>query len=58
MLQGDSSKAREILGWEPRVGFDDLVGMMVRSDLELAEQERTLVDAGLKQIEWRNGRPE
>jgi GDPmannose 4,6-dehydratase len=57
-LQGDASKARTALGWEPRVGFAELVAMMVRSDLELAEQERTLVDAGLKQIEWRNGRPE
>ncbi len=58
ILQGDASKARTTLGWEPRVGFAELVAMMIRSDLELAEQERTLVDAGLKQIEWRNGRPE
>jgi len=58
ILQGDASKARRVLGWEPKVEFPDLVRMMIDSDLELAKQERTLVDAGLKQIEWRNGRPE
>lgn len=45
-LEGDSTKARERLGWEPRVGFDELVRMMVDHDLELARQERTLRDAG------------
>lgn len=56
-LQGDASKARTSLGWRPKVGFEDLVAMMVEADLELAKQERTLVDAGHKTIEWRNGRP-
>ena len=45
-LQGDASKARERLGWAPRVGFDELVAMMVDHDLELARQEATLRDAG------------
>jgi len=58
LLQGDASKARAVLGWEPGVPFDQLVEMMVEADLELAKQERTLVDAGLKSIEWRTGRPE
>jgi GDPmannose 4,6-dehydratase len=58
ILQGDSSKARRVLGWEPKVNFKQLVGMMVESDLKLATQERALVDAGLKEIEWRHGRPE
>jgi GDPmannose 4,6-dehydratase len=39
LLQGDSSKARRLLGWQPRVSFDGLVAMMVESDLELAERE-------------------
>ena len=34
-LVGDYSKAREKLGWEPRVQFDELVRMMVDHDLEL-----------------------
>jgi GDPmannose 4,6-dehydratase len=57
VLHGDAAKAREQLGWEPTVRFDRLVEMMVASDHELARQERTLVDAGHKVVEWRTGRP-
>jgi GDPmannose 4,6-dehydratase len=32
-LRGDASKARRVLGWEPAVGFEDLVEMMVDADL-------------------------
>ena len=35
LLIGDASKARTQLGWEPEVGFTDLVSMMVRHDLEI-----------------------
>ena len=45
-LQGDASKARRDLGWEPKVGFTELVRMMVESDLELARQESMLAKAG------------
>lgn len=58
LLEGDATKARTKLGWEPKVGFTELVEMMVDSDMELARQEKALVDAGLKPNEWRNGRPE
>jgi GDPmannose 4,6-dehydratase len=34
LLIGDSSKAHERLGWKPKVGFDELVRMMVRSDVD------------------------
>jgi GDPmannose 4,6-dehydratase len=34
LLVADISKARSILGWEPRTSFRELVSMMVRSDLE------------------------
>lgn len=33
-LVGDSSKAREVLGWKPKVGFAELIAMMVAHDLE------------------------
>ena len=33
-LVGDASKARRVLGWEPRVGFPALVEMMVRADID------------------------
>ena len=38
-LRGDASKARAALGWQPRTTFDELVAMMVASDLELAASE-------------------
>jgi GDPmannose 4,6-dehydratase len=34
-LLADGSRAREILGWEPRVRFRELVRIMVDADLEL-----------------------
>ena len=34
LLIGDAAKARAELGWEPRVGFQELVKMMVDADLE------------------------
>ena len=39
LLRGDSSKARTILGWEPKIKFRELVIMMVEADLELAGRE-------------------
>lgn len=33
-LCGDASKARDVLGWRPKVGFEQLVEMMVRSDMQ------------------------
>jgi GDPmannose 4,6-dehydratase len=39
VLQGDSSKARSKLGWQPRVRFRELAKMMVEHDLRLAELE-------------------
>ena len=44
-LLGDASKARKILGWEPKTTFKALVEMMVESDLKLARRERLLADA-------------
>lgn len=38
-LLGDASKAREALGWEPEISFDELVREMVAADLHLAEHE-------------------
>jgi len=38
-LLGDASKARQRLGWRPRVSFSELVARMVDHDLELARRE-------------------
>ena len=45
-LLGNASKASRELGWKPRVQFRELVEMMVASDIELAQQEATLLKAG------------
>lgn len=45
-LLGDASKARRVLGWQPRTDFKALVKMMVEHDLELARQEQTLARSG------------
>jgi GDPmannose 4,6-dehydratase len=45
-LRGDASKARRVLGWDPRVSFAELIRMMVDADMErvrreVAERDRT-----------------
>jgi len=35
VLCGDSTKAREVLGWYPRTSFKEMVSTMVKNDLEL-----------------------
>jgi GDPmannose 4,6-dehydratase len=39
LLIGDASKAKKILGWEPKVRFKDLVCIMVDADMELLSRE-------------------
>ncbi|BBM97936.1 GDPmannose 4,6-dehydratase [Marchantia polymorpha subsp. ruderalis] len=45
-LRGSSAKIREKLGWQPKVGFKQLVAMMVDADLEAAKREKVLADHG------------
>ena len=42
LLIGDASKAKSVLGWEPKVGFQELIGMMVDNDLT---EQKVLSDA-------------
>ncbi|MCK4872671.1 MAG: GDP-mannose 4,6-dehydratase [Phycisphaerales bacterium] len=46
LLLGDAAKARSRLGWAPRVDVEQLARMMVDHDLELAQCELTLRNAG------------
>jgi GDPmannose 4,6-dehydratase len=41
-LQGDASKAKKILGWEPKVSFKALAKMMTDADMEIARDEKIL----------------
>jgi len=47
-LLGDASKARKILGWEPKISFDSLVEEMINSDLELAKKDSLVRENGYK----------
>ena len=49
-LLGDASKIANKVGWKPRIGFEQLVRMMMEHDLELARQEQTLAKAGHKVV--------
>jgi GDPmannose 4,6-dehydratase len=44
-LLGDPTKARNTLGWEPKVKFHDLVKLMMDADLELARKEAVFANA-------------
>jgi GDPmannose 4,6-dehydratase len=44
VLIGDYSKARRRLGWEPTVGFSELVRIMIDHDAKLAQKERIAAD--------------
>jgi len=43
LLIGDATKAHKRLGWRPTVTFEQLVSMMVESDLQALSQEKSLV---------------
>jgi GDPmannose 4,6-dehydratase len=47
-LLGDASKAKQELGWEPKVSFDELVKVMVREDLKEAERDQLCTTAGFR----------
>lgn len=38
-LSGDSSKARNVLGWEPSIDFDIMVGLMVKHEIDRKRQQ-------------------
>ena len=47
-LLGDASKAREVLDWEPKISFNELVSQMVKEDLEEAARDQLCRDSGFK----------
>ena len=40
LLVGDASKAKRVLGWEPKTTFDELVGVMVENDLRKEDHNK------------------
>ena len=51
-LLGDATKAREKLGWVPRISFDELVAEMVREDLKSAERDELIKKHGYKTMDY------
>ena len=47
LLLGDASKAKQVLGWEPKVRFKDLVRLMVDTDIELVDRTHGLKTKGI-----------
>jgi len=43
-LQGDASRAQKILGWEPTIGFKELVRLMVDADIKALEEMKQCQD--------------
>jgi GDPmannose 4,6-dehydratase len=51
-LLGDPSKAKEKLGWTPKITFDELVAEMVREDLKSAERDELVQRHGYKSMDY------
>src|SRR5512143_460225 len=51
-LLGDPAKAKEKLGWTPRITFDELVSEMVREDLKAAERDELVKKHGYKAMDY------
>jgi len=51
-LLGDPSKAKNKLGWEPKIRFDELVAEMVREDLEAAKKDELCRREGYKTFNY------
>jgi GDPmannose 4,6-dehydratase len=47
-LLGDTSKARKMLGWEPKITFNKLIKDMVQADLEEAKRDDLCQRAGFR----------
>ena len=51
-LLGDPSKAREKLGWVPKITFKELVTEMIREDLKSAERDELVKTHGYKTMDY------
>ena len=47
-LLGDGSKARQKLGWKPRISFKELVAEMVEADLKEAQKDQLCLREGFQ----------
>ena len=52
LLIGDPTKAKEKLGWEPKIQLEELVNDMMTSDLILMAKDQYLNDGGYKTLNY------
>ncbi len=50
-LLGDPSKAKSVLGWEPRITLEEMVAEMMQADLAAAARDRVCLDQGFSVFE-------
>ncbi|MBW1805155.1 MAG: GDP-mannose 4,6-dehydratase [Deltaproteobacteria bacterium] len=51
-LLGDPSKAKEKLGWTPKIGFEELVSEMVKHDMEEAQRDQLCQTEGFQTFNY------
>lgn len=51
-LLGDPTKAKEKLGWAPKISFQELVSEMVIEDLKIAERDELIKGHGFKTVDY------
>ena len=51
-LLGDPSKAKNKLGWTPKISFKELVSEMVRADLKASERDELIKRHGHKTFDY------
>lgn len=51
-LLGDASKAKQKLGWTPKISFKELVSEMMREDLKAAERDELVKRHGYKAMDY------
>jgi GDPmannose 4,6-dehydratase len=45
-LLGDPTKARQKLGWQPKISFEEMIAEMTQADLKAAEKDKLVIDKG------------
>jgi GDPmannose 4,6-dehydratase len=51
-LLGDPSKAREKLGWEPKITFEEMVSEMMKNDITIAKRDSLVKKYGFKALNF------
>jgi GDPmannose 4,6-dehydratase len=47
-LLGDTSKAKEKLGWEPKITFEEMVNEMMENDINIAKRDSLVIEHGFR----------